>query len=95
MINLSRAIRRPLPIRYVSHCTGRSLNPTARWITGKIIFFFQFRIQILTHESNFHVTGFSYESNISDVVERVSYNRTDLDVAAIATSWILANIPSR
>jgi hypothetical protein len=47
----------------MSHRTGRSLDPAPRWITGKILFFFQFRSQILTHKSKFHVIGFSYGSN--------------------------------
>jgi hypothetical protein len=43
------------------------------------------------HESNFHVTGFSYGSNIDDVLGRVSRSRANFNVAATAASrWILA-----
>jgi hypothetical protein len=52
---------------------------------------FQFRIQILTHESNFHVTGFSYGSNTHDAMGRISHSQADFDVATTTTSWILAD----
>jgi hypothetical protein len=46
---------------------------------------------LLIHESNFHVTGFSYGSNTDDVVGRVSRNRRASDVAdTVACRWILA-----
>jgi hypothetical protein len=63
MINVSHAVHMPLPIWPTSQCTGQSLDPMPWRITGKILFFFQFKNQIHTHESNFHVTGFSYVSN--------------------------------
>jgi hypothetical protein len=86
MINVSHAVRRLLPIWPIitysmSHHTGLSLDPTPRRIIGKIVFF-QFRIQILTHESIENVTGFSNGSNTRDVVRRISHNRADFDVAA-------------
>jgi hypothetical protein len=87
MINVIHADRRPLLIRSASHLIERSLNPTSRQITCTILFFFQFRIQILTHVSNFHVTWWlSYRSNTCDVVGRVSCSRTDFDVAATSSS---------
>jgi hypothetical protein len=47
------------------------------------------------HESNFHVTGFSYGSNTRDAMVRVSRSRADIDVDAItASNWILAAIAS-
>jgi hypothetical protein len=49
MINVICAVRSPLPIQFTSQCTRRSFDPTVRWITGIILFLFQFRIQILTH----------------------------------------------
>jgi hypothetical protein len=92
MINVSRA---PLPIRsividFTSHHTGRSLAPMHRWITSKIIFFFQFKIQILTHESNFHVIWFLDGFNICDAVGRVSLSRINFDATVTASNWILA-----
>jgi hypothetical protein len=38
------------------------------------------------HESNFHVTGFSYGSNIRDAVGKVSCSRAASNVAATACS---------
>jgi hypothetical protein len=51
---------------------------------------------LLMHESNFHVTGFSYGSNTRDAVRRVSRSRADFDVAATtASSWILTATASK
>jgi hypothetical protein len=51
---------------------------------------------LLMHESNFHVTGFSYRSNTCDAMGKVSHSRADFDVATTAaSSWILATIASR
>ncbi len=48
------------------------------------------------HESNFHVTGFSYGPTTRDAVGRVSRSRETSDVATTATSsWILAATASR
>jgi hypothetical protein len=49
MINVICAVHMPLPIRSMSQCTRRSLDPTLQWITGITLFLVQFRIQILTH----------------------------------------------
>jgi hypothetical protein len=38
------------------------------------------------HESNFHVTWFSYVSKTRDVVRRVSHNRVDFNMATTASS---------
>jgi hypothetical protein len=47
------------------------------------------------HESNFHVTEFSYGSNTCDAMGRVSRSRAAFNVAATATSsWILATATS-
>jgi hypothetical protein len=56
---------------------------------------FQFRIQILSHKSNFQVTGFSYGSNTRDVMGRVTHSQADFDMATTVTSnWILATTAS-
>jgi hypothetical protein len=48
------------------------------------------------HESNFHVTGFSYRSNTRDAMGRVSHSRAAFNVTATtASSWILAATASR
>jgi hypothetical protein len=48
------------------------------------------------HESNIHVTVFSYGSNTHDAMGKVSHSRTDFDVATTtASSWILATTASR
>jgi hypothetical protein len=95
MINVIHVVYMPLRIWSTSHRTGRSLDPMLQQITCTILIFFQFRIQILTHESNFHVTRFLYGSNIRDTVGRVSRSRIDFDVAATASRWILVIITSR
>jgi hypothetical protein len=57
------------------------------------------------YESNFHVTGFSYGSNIHDVVWRVSCNQaafvvdttagsTCIQLAVTTSRWILADVAS-
>jgi hypothetical protein len=48
-VNVICAVRKPLPIRFTSQCTRRSLEPTLRRITCITLFLFQFRIQILIH----------------------------------------------
>jgi hypothetical protein len=88
--NVGHAVHKPLPIRFMSQHTRRSLDLVSRWIRGKILFFIQFKILILTHESDLHVTGFSYRSNTRDAVGRGSHSRADIDVVATASIWILA-----
>jgi hypothetical protein len=82
----------PLPIWSASQRTRHSLDPTLQWIIGIILFPFNLEFEfLLMHESNFHVTGFSYWSNTHDVMRRVSRSRATFDVATTATSsWILA-----
>jgi hypothetical protein len=41
---------------------------------------------LLTHESKFHVTGFSYGSNTRDAMGRVSRSWADFDLADTAAS---------
>jgi hypothetical protein len=87
MINVICAFHRPLPIWTVSQCTRRSLDPIIQWITGIIIFFFNSEFKfLLIHESNFHVTGFTYGFNTPDAIGRVSHTQAASDVAATTTS---------
>jgi hypothetical protein len=66
-----------------------------RQITGIILFFFNSEFKfLLMHESNFHVTGFSYGSNTRDAVRRVSCSQADFDVAATTSRCILVTIAS-
>jgi hypothetical protein len=68
-----------------------------RWITCIILFFFQFRIQILTHvRVKLSCYWVLIRANTHDDMERVSHSRADFDVAATdASSWILATTASR
>jgi hypothetical protein len=61
-----------------------------RRITGRSVFFIQVRFQILKLESFFPVTGFSDRPSTCDAVERISSSLAASDVAATASSWILA-----
>jgi hypothetical protein len=60
-------------------------------------FFFNSEFKLLlTHKSDFHVTGFSYGSNTRDALGRISCNWANFDAATTTTtSWILANTASR
>jgi hypothetical protein len=49
LITIIHAVHMPLPIQFASQCTRQSPDPMLLWITGTILFLFQFRIQILTH----------------------------------------------
>jgi hypothetical protein len=78
MINVIHVVRMPLPIRSMSQRTKQSLDPTYQRITGTILSFFNLEFKfLLMYESNFHVAGFSYGSNIHDAMGRVSHRRAD------------------
>jgi hypothetical protein len=96
MINTIYAIRMPLPIRSVSQCARRSLDLMFQHITGIILFLFNLEFKfLLIHESNFHVTAFSYRSNTCDAVGTVSRSWAASDMPTITTSsWILVATPA-
>jgi hypothetical protein len=96
MINIIYAVRMPLPIQSTSQHTRQSLDPCIDGSQVQISSFFKSEFKfLLMHESNFHVTGFSYGSNTRDAMVRVSRSRADIDVDAItASNWILATIAS-
>jgi hypothetical protein len=97
MINVICAVHRPLPIWSVSEHTRDPLTPCFDGSQVKLSFFFNLEFKfLLIHNSNFHVTGFSYGSNTHDVVGRLSHSRPASDVATtIAYSWILATTSFR
>jgi hypothetical protein len=82
---------------YGLHPTAPGDPSTPRFDRSQVQFssFFQYRIQIITHESNFYVTGFLYMSNTRDVAGRVSCSQADFDVATTTSRWILAATASR
>jgi hypothetical protein len=85
MINVSHSVCMHLPTA--------SGDPSTPRLDGSQVKFSSFLIQIHTHESNFHVTWFSYGSNTRDVVGRVSRSQADFDMAATATTSSRASRP--
>jgi hypothetical protein len=69
-----------------SNAPGDPSTPRLDGSQEKLSLFFQFTVQICTHESIFHVIGFSDGSNTRDVVGRICHIQTAFDVAATTSS---------